>query len=117
MANAAKPVEYAWFAKSGLPSDPWQKTLQYGSHYLADDGFFTWNGNPVFSISGLVSYQGMKLSTYDNDNDTTTSNCAVAYGSFGWYTSCHNAHIWSATDERSTSCNPSSTYASTSYNR
>ncbi len=109
MANSSNPVEYAWYGKSGKPSDPWQKTIQYSNHYLANDGYFTWNGTAVWALNSLVAYNGVRLTTYDYDNDSNTSgNCAAStvYASFGWYTSCHAAHIWSLTPEWSYTCAP-----------
>ena len=82
MANSSNTVDYVWYAKSGKSSDAWQKTLQYASHYLANNGYFTWNGTASYSLNSLTAYDGVKLSTYDSDNDQTSSNCASAYGSF-----------------------------------
>ena len=109
MANSTKTVDYAWYGKSGKPADPWQRTIQYSNHYLASDGYFTWNGTAVYASNSLVAYNGVRLTTYDADNDSnTTGNCAdiSIYGSFGWYTSCHSAHLWSQTPEWSATCAP-----------
>ncbi len=77
MANASKQVDYAWYGKSGKPADPWQKTIQYSNHYLSSDGYFTWNGTATYALNSLVAYNGVRLTTYDADNDSNTSgNCA-----------------------------------------
>jgi len=100
MANIDNPVQYVWYSKSGKPSDAWQKTQEYKKHYLKNDGYYTWKGEEIWVLNGGIRYMDMKLSTYDKDNDTHTTSCALSFKSFGWYSNCHNAHFWSTTIEQ-----------------
>ncbi len=105
LANISKPVQYVMYGKGGKSSDPWQKTLQYSGHYLANDWFYTWLWTHVsWHANGNI---GMKLTTNDRDNDVhNTVNCAQWASSFYWYGGCHNAHFWSTTADFSNVCSP-----------
>lgn len=115
LANQNHQVEYVWYAKSGNASSPWQKTLQYSNHYLETDGYYTWKGSYVSWAK--VVYPDKKLTTTDSDNDTHSGNCAAVYGSFGWYTACHDAHFWSNTEDITQACSPGSSYLLTNWDR
>ncbi|XP_022314585.2 microfibril-associated glycoprotein 4-like [Crassostrea virginica] len=41
----------------------------------------------------LTYHSGMPFSTYDNDNDNKTSNCAASHGGAWWYKSCHFSNL------------------------
>lgn len=101
MANIDHKVDYVWFAKSGKPTDSWVKTIAYSNHYLDNSVDFIWYGTRVFFIYGYVAYNGVPLSTTDRDKDYLSGvSCANTYGSFGWYSTCHDAHFWSKTDDQ-----------------
>lgn len=42
------------------------------------------------SITGI---KGTKFSTFDQDNDTWDSSCAVSYYGAWWYTACHSSNL------------------------
>ncbi len=101
LANANHKVDYVWYAKSGKSSDPWIKTIGYNNHYLDNSVDFIWYGNLVYFSYGGVAYNGMSISTYDRDKDLLSSvSCVDTYGSFGWYSDCHDAHFWSKTEDQ-----------------
>ncbi len=105
LANISKPVQYVIYGKSGKASDPWQKTLEYSGHYLANDWFYTWMWTYVnWRPNGNT---GMKLTTNNQDNDIHPSlNCAQWAGSFYWYSWCHDSHFWSSSMDLSNTCSP-----------
>ncbi|XP_072023047.1 techylectin-5B-like, partial [Amphiura filiformis] len=41
----------------------------------------------------MSGHNGQAFSTWDNDNDRWTKNCAGEYGGAWWYTSCHNSNL------------------------
>lgn len=101
IANINSQKEYIWLARSRFESDPWVETIHYNKHFIWNESQqYTWFGERV--KWSYVAYRNSPLSTYDNDNDTSVNNCSQAYWSFGWYTSCHAAHFWSTTNDRST---------------
>ncbi|KAM3864389.1 microfibril-associated glycoprotein 4-like [Diretmus argenteus] len=40
----------------------------------------------------MLPHSGFKFSTFDNDQDTNSSNCAKSYQGGWWYRECHNAN-------------------------
>lgn len=51
------------------------------------DGF---SGPAGDSITGI---KGAKFSSFDQDNDTWSSSCAVSYHGAWWYTACHSSNL------------------------
>ena len=101
MANVDHKVDYVWYAKSGKANDSWIKTIAYNNHYLDNSVDFIWYGNYIYSPYGRVAYYGMSVSTNDRDKDLLSSvSCADTFGSFGWYSTCHDAHFWSKTEDQ-----------------
>ncbi|XP_061177098.1 ficolin-2-like [Saccostrea echinata] len=47
----------------------------------------------IFYHDSLLYHNGMKFSTKDQDNDFTSSNCALFYQGAWWYTSCYKSHL------------------------
>jgi len=47
-----------------------------------------WNGDGRF---GAYNHNGMKFTTYDQDNDPDILNCATSKGGGWWYNSCYMA--------------------------
>merc|ERR1719376_1436269 len=41
----------------------------------------------------LTGHNGHKFSTYDADNDSSGSNCAITYRGAWWYSSCHSSNL------------------------
>ncbi|XP_076063342.1 microfibril-associated glycoprotein 4-like isoform X2 [Oratosquilla oratoria] len=41
----------------------------------------------------LSYHSGHKFTTYDNDNDVDTGNCAVKFSGAWWYKSCHGSNL------------------------
>ncbi|XP_055085342.1 microfibril-associated glycoprotein 4-like isoform X1 [Periophthalmus magnuspinnatus] len=42
--------------------------------------------------NSLVTHNGMKFSTFDNDQDTWSDNCAKKFLGAFWYSGCHDAN-------------------------
>ena len=77
---------------------------KYGSFQIADEsnGYrldvanYTGNAGDAFDseMSPVgTACSGMKFSTFDNDNDKKTSNCAVEFTGGWWFNRCHNCHL------------------------
>uniref|UniRef100_A0A8D0HP27 Fibrinogen C-terminal domain-containing protein n=1 Tax=Sphenodon punctatus TaxID=8508 RepID=A0A8D0HP27_SPHPU len=41
----------------------------------------------------LGPHRGLPFSTYDNDNDSGTQNCAISVHGAWWYTNCYHANL------------------------
>ncbi|XP_039976198.1 fibrinogen-like protein 1 [Xiphias gladius] len=51
------------------------------------------SGSHHFGVSEWASHQGMKFSTYDQDNDNYEKNCAKEDKGGWWFNKCHSAHL------------------------
>ncbi|KAM9296264.1 microfibril-associated glycoprotein 4-like [Gastrophryne carolinensis] len=80
-------VTYSDFAISPLAIFPEQD-----GYRLSIDGFK--EGDPSKPVGNCLSgVSGTPFSTYDNDRDSSSANCAAIYKGAFWYTSCHNANL------------------------
>ncbi|XP_054089711.1 ficolin-2-like [Zeugodacus cucurbitae] len=50
-----------------------------------------YSGSAGDSLLGY--HDGQKFSTYDQDNDSVTSNCAEYFKGAWWYSNCHNSNL------------------------
>ncbi|XP_047440340.1 fibrinogen-like protein 1 [Mugil cephalus] len=65
--------------------------LTFGAYAgTAGDSF---SGNYQFGVADWASHQGMKFSTYDQDNDNYTGNCAQEDKGGWWFNKCHSANL------------------------
>ncbi|XP_022607627.1 fibrinogen-like protein 1 [Seriola dumerili] len=51
------------------------------------------SGGYQVGVSEWASHQGMKFSTYDQDNDNYQGNCAQEDKGGWWFNKCHSAHL------------------------
>uniref|UniRef100_A0A3P9MMM0 Fibrinogen-like protein 1 n=1 Tax=Oryzias latipes TaxID=8090 RepID=A0A3P9MMM0_ORYLA len=51
------------------------------------------SGSHQVGVSGWASHQGMRFSTYDQDNDNYKGNCAQEDKGGWWFNKCHSAHL------------------------
>uniref|UniRef100_A0A665TQF7 Fibrinogen-like protein 1 n=2 Tax=Echeneis naucrates TaxID=173247 RepID=A0A665TQF7_ECHNA len=51
------------------------------------------SGNDQLHVSEWASHQGMKFSTYDQDNDNYKGNCAQEDKGGWWFNKCHTANL------------------------
>uniref|UniRef100_A0A667XKZ7 Fibrinogen-like protein 1 n=1 Tax=Myripristis murdjan TaxID=586833 RepID=A0A667XKZ7_9TELE len=68
-----------------------QYRLTFGS-YLGTAGDAL-SGNYQVGVSEWASHQGMKFSTYDQDNDNYIRSCAQEDKGGWWFNRCHSAHL------------------------
>lgn len=57
------------------------------NYRLSFTGFSGNNGD------GLFTHNGSQFSTFDDDNDNISSNCASSYRAGWWFNKCHNANL------------------------
>ncbi|CAJ1057945.1 fibrinogen-like protein 1 [Xyrichtys novacula] len=68
-------------------------------HYQLDFGAYggtagdALSGNYQVGVSEWASHQGMKFSTFDQDNDNYKGNCAQEDKGGWWFNKCHSAHL------------------------
>ena len=55
--------------------------------------FYELNIGPHYGTAGNTLTNGMKFSTYDEDNDITTKNCASTHGGGFWFSGCGASNI------------------------
>ncbi|XP_067374730.1 fibrinogen-like protein 1 [Channa argus] len=51
------------------------------------------SGDYHVGVSEWASHQGIKFSTYDQDNDNYKGNCALEDEGGWWFNKCHSAHL------------------------
>ncbi|XP_037636969.1 fibrinogen-like protein 1 [Sebastes umbrosus] len=87
--------------------DDYQRYAEYKNFKVADEEdhyrltFGTYVGTAGDALSGSfqvgasewASHQGMKFSTYDQDNDNYKGNCAQEDKGGWWFNKCHSAHL------------------------
>ena len=77
-----------------------------GNHYAAVYTNFKINLDDLYHLSvngydsvkstlhdSLSGHNGAPFSTSDNDNDSSSSNCAAIYKGAWWYTHCHSSNL------------------------
>ncbi|XP_034546189.1 fibrinogen-like protein 1 [Notolabrus celidotus] len=75
------------------------KVANEQDHYLLDFGEYVGTagdalaGSYQVGVSPWASHQGMKFSTYDQDNDNYKGNCAQEDKGGWWFNKCHSAHL------------------------
>ena len=62
------------------------------SKYTLSVGEYSGCAGDSLKYAGFV-LNGMQFSTYDQDNDATSSNCAKHYKGGWWYNACYRAHL------------------------
>jgi len=55
-----------------------------------------YSGNAGRDSFGSSDHNGQMFSTYDRDNDLTSSHCAASYGGGFWYSACSDCDVNSA---------------------
>ncbi|NXI61719.1 FIBG protein, partial [Anseranas semipalmata] len=85
-------ADYAVF-KVGTEQDKYRLTYAYFIGGEAGDAFdgFDFGDDP--SDKSYTFHNGMRFSTYDNDNDNFEGNCAEQDGSGWWMNRCHAGHL------------------------
>lgn len=101
IAAANRPVRYRWYAQRANAASEYQMTQDVTAHYLERTGNrasdFIFRGADTRAQSRLV-YFNQALSAKDGGQ---SPGCAVSWGSFGWFTGCHDSHFWSMTPDNS----------------
>uniref|UniRef100_UPI0037E94D8D fibrinogen-like protein 1 n=1 Tax=Semicossyphus pulcher TaxID=241346 RepID=UPI0037E94D8D len=75
------------------------KVANEKDHYQLDFGAYVGtagdalSGSYQFGVSEWASHQGMKFSTFDQDNDNYKGNCAQEDKGGWWFNKCHSAHL------------------------
>lgn len=78
-----------------------QYTVRLGSEqeaFLLHVSGFSGDGGDALVLPGsdmapFLSHNGMKFSTFDQDNDVWDQNCAEVYGGGWWYNRCQSANL------------------------
>ncbi|XP_075034931.1 microfibril-associated glycoprotein 4-like [Mixophyes fleayi] len=85
--NDKRYVVYNTFSLSPLAISP-----DEDGYILHIDGFQ--EGDPAKPVrNSLVTQNGMKFSTYDNDRDKYSGNCAATFKGGSWYENCHRCNL------------------------
>ncbi|CAN2391227.1 Fibrinogen C [Pristimantis euphronides] len=85
--NDARYGTYDTFSLSPMAIDPEE------DGYKLHIGAFC-DGDPKKPIGdSLRTQEEMNFSTYDNDRDTLSGNCAVIFHGASWYKDCHSANL------------------------
>ncbi|ESO08581.1 hypothetical protein HELRODRAFT_74707, partial [Helobdella robusta] len=58
-----------------------------------DNKFAIWFSDCYGSTYSCIAPTNISFSTWDNDNDLSGSNCALAYRGAWWYTACHGCNL------------------------
>ncbi|XP_074530872.1 fibrinogen-like protein 1 [Halichoeres trimaculatus] len=75
------------------------KVADEKDHYQLEFGAYEGTAGDAMSasyqvgVSDWASHQGMKFSTYDQDNDNYKGNCAEEDKGGWWFNKCHSAHL------------------------
>ncbi|XP_067930728.1 microfibril-associated glycoprotein 4-like [Watersipora subatra] len=72
------------------------KTANYSTFYIdnADSDYTVHVGGYTGNArDSLTFHDGQRFSTFDNDNDSKNTNCAVEYEGAWWYSSCHRSNL------------------------
>lgn len=85
-------ADYTMF-RMGSEADGYR--LMYGFYFggNAGDAFAGFDFGDDPSDKFYTSHNGIKFSTFDNDNDAFDGNCALQDGSGWWMNRCHAAHL------------------------
>ncbi|XP_073343203.1 fibrinogen-like protein 1 [Pagrus major] len=82
---------YAEYKNFQLANEEDHYRLTFGSYVgTAGDAL---SGSYQVGVSGWASHQGIKFSTYDQDNDNYGGNCAQEDNGGWWFNKCHSAHL------------------------
>ncbi|XP_041653869.1 fibrinogen-like protein 1 [Cheilinus undulatus] len=84
-------LRYAEYRNVRVASEKDQYRLNFGAYVgTAGDAL---SGTYETGVSDWASHQGMKFSTYDQDNDKYGGNCAKEDSGGWWFNRCHSAHL------------------------
>ncbi|KAM6953234.1 fibrinogen-like protein 1 [Aplochiton taeniatus] len=82
---------YAEYTKVKVANEQKQYQLSFGTYFGTAGNALGGSYQP--GASEWASHQGMKFSTYDNDNDRYSGNCAEEDKGGWWFNRCHCAHL------------------------